>query len=157
MIAKAWRVTGNRGPITIRAPQIVPIGDEDKVVAYAGGGDMIPDVIFAAGRAAYSKMIDYTLKSYMDSGRIQVGRIKIGAADLISFVANQRGGAHFGTRQRKDRQERIFEILRKLESGEIEGPPLRINERHLLYHEIVSIAQAILRSPEVARLREWNS
>ena len=50
----------------------------------------------------------------------------------------------------------VFDILRRLEAGEFPSFISQVNGRNLLHHEILSVAQVAVRSPEVARLSAWR-
>jgi hypothetical protein len=44
------------------------------------------------------------------------------------------------------------DVLRRVEAGEFASFISQVNGRDLLHHEILSVAQVVIRSPEVARL-----
>ena len=89
---------------------------------------------------------------------IQVGSVKVSTIQLVQYVANTLGGAHFDPEGKSPKScKPLFDLLRRLEAGEFGGLPFRVNDRNLLHHEILSVAQALIRSPEVTRLIAWRA
>jgi hypothetical protein len=154
-LERAWRASGIGGPMTFRTWCIAAVEPNQPVAAFCGGGDVLPGIPFSACRGA--RLIEKTLdlRSLTNAARIQVGDVKISTAEVIAYVANALGGSHYDPSGRTARKPKS-DLLRRLEAGEIEGPPLRVNGRSLLHHEILSIAQAITRSAQVARLSGWK-
>jgi hypothetical protein len=152
LLIRAWKLIGIGGPITLRAQCIVSSEGSD-VVAYCGGADMLPNISFAVGRNARTAEKSLNLQDYLNSTRIRVGETEVSTKVLIQYVANTRGGAHYESGSKRKPE---YELLADLESGKIPGPAIRINNRNPLHHEILSIAQAILRSPEVSYLSAWQ-
>lgn len=150
----AWRTSGIGGPMTFIAWKIVPIGD-GPVVALSGGGDVIPNVPFSACRGAKVEKTQFDLKAFCHMPRVQVDAVKITTVELVRYIANSMGGIHFSSAGKINKKEKS-EILSKIASGEIQSVPLRVGDRNLLHHEILSIAQSLIRSPEVMRLRAWR-
>jgi hypothetical protein len=82
---------------------------------------------------------------------------RISTMEVIKYVANTLGGAHFDPEGKSSKSQKpAFDLLRRLEAGEFRGLPFVVNARNLLHHEILSIGQVVIRSPEVARLRAWR-
>ena len=81
--------------------------------------------------------------------------VKISTIEVVQYVANSLGGSHFDPSGKAARKPKA-EVLRKLEAGEIEAPGIRVNNRSLLHHEILSISQAIVRSPQIEQLQAWD-
>jgi len=152
-LARAWSAAGIGGPMTFQTWCITSVGPSP-VVAFCGGGDMLPGIPFSACRGASLGQKTLDLKSFCHSTRIQVEDIKISTVELIHYVANALGGSHFDPAGKAAKKPKA-ELLRKLESGEISAVPLRVNDRSLLHHEILSIAQTLARSKEVDALRAW--
>ena len=117
---------------------------------------MLPNIPFSACRNATLEDKTLDLDSYCRSPRIQVGNVKISTVEIIQYVANALGGSHLDPSGNASKRPKA-DILRRLEAGEIEGPPLRVNNRSLLHHEILSLAQTVTRSPQVATLRAWKA
>jgi hypothetical protein len=153
-LARAWRASNIGGPIVLKAWCIDTVGPGE-IVALCGGGDILPNLPFSACRGATLKEKSLNLKDYCSSTRIQVGDAKISTVELIQYVANAMGGTHFDPSGKASKKANA-PILKKLETGEIEAPQLRVNHRNLLHHEILSIAQSVIRSPQVAALRAWR-
>jgi len=154
-LARAWHLSNIRGPMTFRTSCIVSTGTGE-VVAFCGGGDILPGIPGAVSWNAETREKVLDLNTFCRAVRIQVGSEKISTVELIQYVANALGGSHldpFGKASKKPKAE----TLRKLMSGEIEMSGIRINDRNLVHHEILSIGQILIRSPEVAALRAWRS
>jgi hypothetical protein len=156
ILERAWRASGIRGEMTFKARCIVSTEGKD-VVVYCGGGDMLPGVPFAAHRNATVAERSLDLASFCKRPRIQVGNHRISTVEVIKYVANTLGGLHFDPEGKSIRSQKpVFDLLRRLEAGEFGGLPFLVNNRNLLHHEILSIGQVVIRSPEVARLRAWR-
>ena len=152
-LARAWRASGIGGPMIFRAWCIASTGPGE-VVAFCGGGDLLPGIPFSACRGATLKEKSLDLVAFCRETRIQVRHVKVSTVEIIQYVANALGGSHYDPSGKTAKRPKA-ETLRRVEAGEIEGPPLRVNDRSLLHHEILSIAQAVVHSPQVARLRRW--
>ena len=156
-LARAWRASGLGGPMTFKARCITSTQGND-VVAYCGGGDLLPGIPFAASRNATLAELPLDLSAFCKRTRIQVGSVKVSTIQLVQYVANTLGGAHFDPEGKSPKSRKpVFDLLRRLEAGEFGGLPFRVNDRNLLHHEILSVAQALIRSPEVTRLIAWRA
>jgi hypothetical protein len=156
MLTRAWHATGIGGPITIRAWCIVSTEGDD-VVAYAGGGDILPGVPASMCRGAKLAELVLNMKDFRNRTRIQIGSARVSTVELIQYVANTRGGIHFDLKGgRKASQKAAFDLLRQYDADIAAGLGVMINDRNLLHHEVLSVAQAVLRSPEVERMRRWS-
>lgn len=153
-LAAAWQASGLKGPMTFRAWCIDTL-DKGKVVAFCGGGDIIPGIPTSACFGARLKEKSLGLGEFCRSTRIQVDDVKISTVEVIEYMANARGGAHFDPEGRAAKKAK-GELLRRLDNGEIEAVPMRINDRNLLHHEVLSICQVVVRSPQSALLRTWR-
>jgi hypothetical protein len=155
MLGRAWRVARLGGSMTFKTWCIVSTKGPD-VVAFCGGGDLLPGVPFSAARGAQLAQRTLDLKDFLKRARIQVGATKISAVELVKYVANRLGGDHFDPEGKLAKSQKSpFDLLRKIETGEISFFIGRVGERNLIHHELLSVAQAVLRSPEVKKLREW--
>jgi hypothetical protein len=105
-------------------------------------------------RNATLKEVSLNLKNFCQRPRIQIGTVKVSAVELIQYVANTLGGAHFDPEGRSPKSRKpVFNLLRQIEAEA--DMNVLVNNRNLLHHEVLSIAQAVIRSPEVARLSAW--
>jgi len=154
-LAAAWHASKIGGPMIFRA-WCIDACDKGKVVAFCGGGDVIPGIPTSACFGARLKEKSLGLGDYCRSTRVQVDDVKISTVELIEYMANARGGAHFDPEGRTAKRVK-GEILRRLDSGEIVAVPMRINDRNLLHHEILSICQVVVRSPQCGTLRKWRA
>jgi hypothetical protein len=156
MLARAWRASRLRGPITFRSWCITSTRGSD-VIAYCGGGDLLPGIPFSAARNADLAELPLDLTAFRKRPRIQIGEVKVSTVELIQYVANTLGGTHFDPEGKSLRsQKTVFNLLRRLEAGAINDLGLLVNARNLLHHELLSVAQVVIRSPEVIRLMAWR-
>jgi len=158
MLERAWRVSCIGGPMTFRTWSIISVQGDD-VIAFCGGGEMLPGMAFSTCWNAKLAELTFNLKDFCKRPRIQIGAEEISTVELIKYVANTLGGVHFDPEGKsvKSANRRVFDLLHRLEAGEMAGLPLQINNRNLLHHEVLSIAQVLTRSPEVNRLNKWSA
>jgi hypothetical protein len=153
MLQRAWLASGLRGPVTFRTYFITNAGND--AVAYCGGGDIIPSISFSVCRNAELEERVLNLKDFCRQTRILVGKEKASTTDIIKYVANALGATHFdpiGNAARK------YDLLRRIEAGEVGQLFLsKINDLNPLYHEVFSIAQAVIRSPQIKELLGWTA
>ena len=156
LLARAWRASRLGGPMTFRAWCITSTQGND-VIAYCGGGDLLPGIPFSACRNAKLAELSLDLRALCQRPRIQIGTVKVSTVELIKYVSNTLGGAHFDPQGKSPKSRKpVFELLRRIEAGEFGGLPFQVNDRNLLHHEMLSVAQVLIRSPEVARLMAWR-
>ena len=93
-LAVAWHASRLGGPMIFRA-WCIDAHDKENVVAFCGGGDVIPGIPTSACRGARLKEKSLGLGDYCRSTRIQVDDVKISTIELIEYMANARGGSHF--------------------------------------------------------------
>jgi hypothetical protein len=153
LLGRAWKASQIGGPMTFKTWCIVSTQGDD-AVAYCGGGDIIPGHSLSICWNARLEQRTLSLGDFRQRARIQIGNTKISTIELVQYVANTKGGAHFDP---KSTHKPVFELLRRLEADELDGLPFQINGRNMLHHEILSIGQAVAKSPEVARLSAWQS
>jgi hypothetical protein len=153
MLQRAWIASGLRGPMTFKTYFITSTTGDD-VVAYCGGGDILPNVPFSVCRGANLQERTLNLKDFCRQTRIQIGAETASTTDIIKYVANALGATHFDPHGKAARK---YDLLRRIEAGEVGKLFLQVNDRNLLYHEILSIAQSVIRSPQVKELLEWST
>jgi hypothetical protein len=155
-LGRAWKASGLGGPMTFKAWCIVSTQGDD-VIAYCGGGDVLPSVPISVCRNAKLAELPLNLVAFRQRPRIQIGAVKVTTTDLIKYVANTRGGSHFDPEGKSPKSRKpVFDLLRSIEDGEFPSFISQVNGRNLLHHEVLSIAQVVIRSPEVARLSAWR-
>ena len=154
-LARAWREAGLGGTITVKTWCIESVERGVDVIAFCGGGDILPGVPVSVCRGAHLKEKTLDLYAFCRATRAQVAQIKISTTELIDFVANAMGGSHFDPWGRAARKPKA-DILQKVESGEIPAPGLRFNDRSILHHEVLSIAQSLVRSKQVHQLLAYR-
>jgi hypothetical protein len=150
---RAWKAAAIGGPIRLKTWCIIG-GKGENVLAYCGGGDILPGIPFSACRGAELAEKWLNLSDVCRRPRIQVDAVKISTIEVIKYVANTLGGMHYDPEGKSPKSRKApFDLLRRLESGELPGLPFEVNGRNLLHHEVLSIAQSVTRSPDVVQLR----
>jgi hypothetical protein len=153
MLQRAWYLSGLKGPMTFKTYAIASI-DGDDAVAYCGGGDVIPGAPFSACHNATLKECSLNLRDFCRQPRIQVRTEIASTVDIIKYVANALGVTHFDPNGKTALK---FDLLRRIEAGDAGQLFIGlVNDRNMLHHEILSIAQAVVRSPQVHELLEWH-
>jgi hypothetical protein len=153
MLVRAWRASDERGPMRFKTWGIASTHGDD-VIAYCGGGDNLPGMPTSMCRNATLKELWLDLKDFWQRPRIQIGTVKVSTVELVQFVANTLGATHFDPEGKSLKSRKpVFNLLRDVEAGRIGNLGMLVNNRNLLHHEVLSIAQAVIRSPEVAQLR----
>jgi hypothetical protein len=152
MLQRAWGASGLRGPMTFKTYFIASTSGDD-VIAYCGGGDILPNVPISVCRNATLQERTLNLKDFCRQTRIQIGTATASTTDIIKYVANALGATHFDPNGKTARK---YDLLRRIEAGEVGQLFLQVNDRNPLYHEILSIAQTVIRSPQVKELLEWS-
>ena len=73
-------------------------------------------------------------------------------------MANTLGATHFDPEGKSSKSHKgHFDLLRDVEAGKIGNLGVLVNNRKLLHHEVLSVAQAVIRSPEVGAMNAWVS
>jgi hypothetical protein len=152
MLQRAWQVAGLRGPITVKTYAIAQKGEG--AIVYCGGGDLIPNFPTSVCHNANLEERVLNLKDFCRQTRVLVGEEKASTVDLIKYVSNALGATHYDP---SGKAARKYDLLRRIEAGEIGRLFIsHFNDRNVLHHEILSIAQAVTRSPQVAELMTWK-
>lgn len=94
------------------------------------------------------------MKDFCRQTRILIGREAASTTDIIKYVANALGGTHFDPAGKTARK---YDLLRRVEAGEVGQLFLQVNNRNPRYHEVLSIAQAVTCSPQIKELFEWSA
>jgi hypothetical protein len=153
MLQRAWLASGLGGPMTFRTYFITKAGND--AVAYCGGGDVIPNLSFSACHNAELEERTLNLRDFCQQTRIRIGKEKTSTTDIIKYVANALGATHFDPTGRAARK---YDLLRRIEAGEVGQLFIsKINDLNPLYHEVLSIAQAVTRSPQIKELLDWSA
>jgi hypothetical protein len=156
-LIRAWKLSNLGGAMTFKTWCIVSAEGND-VLAYCGGGDILPGIPFSACHNAKLEERTLNLVDFRKRPRIQVGTVTVSTVELIQYVANTLGGAHFDPEGKSPKSRKpSFNLLRRLEAGEFGGFISQVNGRNLLHHEVLSITQTVVRSPQVAELMQWRA
>ena len=150
-LGRAWKASGLRRPMTFKAWCITSTQGGD-VVAYCGGGDVLPGIPISVCHNATLAERSLDLAAFCRKPRIQIGTINVSTVQLIQYVANTLGGSHFDPEGKSPRSRKpVFDLLRRVEAGEFPGFISQVNGRNLVHHELLSVGQVVIRSPEVAQ------
>jgi hypothetical protein len=97
------------------------------------------------------------LATFCRKPRIQIGAVKVSTVQLIQYVANTLGGSYFDPEGKSPKSRKpVFDLLRHVEAGEFPSFISQVNGRNLVHHELLSVGQVVIRSPEVAQLSAWR-
>jgi hypothetical protein len=155
-LGQAWKASGLGGPMTFKAWCITSTQGDD-VVAYCGGGDVLPGVPISACHNATLSERSLDLAAFRQKPRIQIGTVKVSTVQLIQYVANTLGGSHFDPEGKSPKSRKpVFDLLRRVEAGEFPSFISQVNGRNLVHHELLSVGQVVIRSPQVALLSTWR-
>lgn len=83
------------------------------------------------------------LRSYLNSCGLLVYGTRVKRRDVVAYVANKLGGAHFDP-ERTRKSEKAYVLI----DGSFST--FRIQEKNAIYFEILSIGQLVCASPDVA-------
>lgn len=151
-LATAWRSSGLGGPMTFQTWKIDSIDTPD-AIAICGGADVIPGVPFSVSGNAKLKQVSVDLKTFCNMTRIQCGSVKASTNEVVKFFANTMGGSHLDPQGKSPKSRKAtYDMLRDLRDGKSGLFISAVNDKSIVHHELLSIAQAVLRSPEVGRL-----
>jgi hypothetical protein len=162
---QAWRLTGERGEPQIEAVDLNSslAGLRLPKVAFATAGGalsagmnvaaalvyldaMSPDVIKErATRGPGPPRRKFKLSEFLASPAVVVEGVPVNRRNVIQYVANKLGGAHFDVRRKKD--EEAYRLLDKVINT------FEITERRSVYFELLSIGQALAQSSDAKKLR----
>jgi hypothetical protein len=157
MLSRAWRAARFGGPMTFKTWCIASTQGES-TVAFCGGGQMLPGIPFSLCWNAELAERTLDLTAFRNCPRVQVGSVKVSTIELIQYVANTLGGAHFDPEGKSPKSRKpAFDLLRRVQADGVHSLTFKVNNRGLLDHEILSVTETILRSSEVQRLMEWRT
>jgi hypothetical protein len=88
----------------------------DDVVAYCGGGDILPNIPFSVCRNAELQERVLNLKDFCLQTRILIGREAASTTDIIKYVANALGATHFDPIGKTARK---YDLLRRIEAARL--------------------------------------
>jgi hypothetical protein len=156
-LARAWRSAKIGGPMIFSTWMIKSIDGPD-AIAICGGADLLPTVPFSVSRNATVKPVSVDLSTFCNMVRVQRDGCKATTLDVVKFFANTMGGSHLdphgvNPKSRKD----TYDMLRDLRDGNIGMFVGTVNDKSIVHHELLSIAQAVLRSAQVEQLLAWRT
>lgn len=160
-LARAWRDSGRQGEPRVTAPDLKHyLGDFDRkkiVLAQAGGatyrgltlalnmvveGAVSPGAHYPEGESPFKEL---PLSRFVDGPTIVAGGVAVKRSDLIKYVANKMGGAHFDeTRKATDM---AFKALDGLPQQIVWNGAGDFDIRH---YEMLAIGQLVVTSAPIA-------
>jgi hypothetical protein len=153
-LIQAWRALGTSGPIYVEACCFTS-PPPPEAVGYCGGGDVLPGVPLSIGWGGFELHVkQLKLSAFLDEPCISAKGIRVTRRELVRYIANTKGGAHYDPRglSLKSKSPK-FTLLRELEQDGFAGFGMKVNDRNLVHHELYSVIQSLLRSPQVKRLQ----
>lgn len=152
LLGEAWRNFGH-GPIVVRAKCFVKPPDNE-TLAFSGDADIEPGIPVSIGWGHYDledktlNLQDFIMKPCGYVWGTPVRRI-----DLVKYVANTKGGAHYDPGRTALSRKPVFEALRDAEENGFHGVGLKLNDRNLIHHELAATLRSLLRSPQIQLFR----
>lgn len=151
------RAIGLRGEIRVMAPdlnyQLSGANRKDIIIASAGGtrhrgassvGLLTMRVPLPPPVPGAHEDREWRMSSYLDAPCIVANGVSIRRRDVINYVANKLGGAHYDeARKKKDSAYAVLDAIK----GQIE-----LIEKEIIFFELLAIGQAIAASPDVAKM-----
>jgi hypothetical protein len=163
-LGKAWRLVGFTKQPIIRAVSLdallehIPLGN---VILGAAGGVITrhgeaqitlsmrpwPGMLANPRLMEVPPLSELPLHAFMSATAMVINGKKLSRRELVKYVANKCGGAHFD----EDRDETEDEAVRELEATEWWA---KVSNQPIMYYELLSIGQAVAKAPDVARFLE---
>jgi hypothetical protein len=153
-LQRAWRASGIGGPIQLEARCFaVPPGND--AVAFCGGADVLPGVPVSL---SWGQVLLVTkalnLDAFLLSPCSYLRGTRISRHDLIKYIANTKGGAHYDPAGKSKKSQDVkFDLLRDLEQNGLAGLGIALNGRNLVHHELASTIKSVLGSRQIQRLQ----
>jgi len=162
-LQKAWKAIGFSGEPHIIAPRLESILDvnNEKLIYFglAAGGeyDGVELALATALKGDRSQIrspespedsnINYKFKlnQFKESCGVFMCGLRIKRREIITYVANKLGGAHLDF-NRKSKGDNVYKILDKNKGA------FRIENKDIIYFELLSIGQCISKSPDIKLL-----
>lgn len=160
--AKAWRALGQPGQ-----PDIEAVDLESAIAGYdvrrinfasAGGGESqgmtIAGALFYEGavpaealnRSSHPPMRTFRLSKFREATSLVIAGQRIKRGDVVKFVANKLGGAHFDRRRKQSAT--VYGLMDQARTQ------VSMAGKSLVYFELVSIGQAVARADSARHLRD---
>ena len=116
-LARAWRALGIGEPIQIEGYCFSSNPGPD-AVGFCGGADILPGIPFSTGWGEDIRLEIRTLNitAYLNGFCISVKGVRIARLELVRYIANTKGGAHYDPEGNSSKSRRgAFPLLRELE------------------------------------------
>ena len=163
-LQRAWKAAGLAREPEIPAfviPEIFTVFDPARLLCATAGG-----AIHKGIQAAGMVMVDYSapqaqleqhralglpqatlgLRAFSEGECVKVRSGSLNRRQLVKYVANRLGGAHFDGKRGKAHEEQLFAELDESSSR------MRIVDKPVTYFELLSIGQALALAPDLRRL-----
>lgn len=93
----------------------------------------------------------YTIKlsKFMKQVSFKIRNVKINREEVIKYIANKKGGAHYDSSREKNRDLEVkYSLLDSIYSNS------SILDKNAVYYELLSIGQRLIGSNDVTRIRQ---
>jgi hypothetical protein len=163
---KAWRLAGERGEPEVEAPDLsgVLAGLNLAKVAFATAGGGVSGGVQVIGALVYLEAMTpeqikeratrgpgppqrrFKLSAFLASPAVVVEGATVSRQKVIQYIALKKGGAHPPDPSRR-KDEEAYRLLDKVLDS------YQVAEQRSVFFELLSIGQAVARSPDAKKLR----
>jgi hypothetical protein len=165
---KAWRLAGERAQPQVEAVDLshALAGLDVHKVAFATAGGALSGGVEVAAALVYPNAMSpeliseraakgpgpprrkYRLSEFLASPAVVVDGVLVNRRNVIQYIANKRGGAHFDMSRKKD--EEAYRLLDKVMNA------FQVAEHRSVFFELLAIGQAVAQSPDAKHLRDLD-
>ena len=103
--------------------------------------------MYEASRSRLPQKLPFS--RFRESACVVVSGRPVSRSDLVRYVSNKLGGAHYDEGRDKKHGAAFAETAKKLDEV---FRSVGVADRDAIYHELLSIGQAFVRSPDIARI-----
>lgn len=88
------------------------------------------------------------LSKFMKQASFMIDKVRINREEVIKYIVNKKGGAHYDSSRKNNDLERKYSLLDSIYSG------IQMVDKNAVYYELLSIGQRLIGSVDVARVRQ---
>ncbi|MFZ3122766.1 MAG: hypothetical protein WA104_05315 [Thermodesulfovibrionales bacterium] len=105
-------------------------------------------------KSSIGQIYPVKLSLFMKQISFMVNGVKINREEVIKYIANKRGGAHYDSSRKTDKTgskgelEKKYSLLDKIHKGTF------VADKNAVYYELLSIGQRLIESNDVQRIRQ---
>jgi hypothetical protein len=110
---------------------------------------------YERGKAVMGKSYPVKLGTFLKQTSLVVNGVLINREEVIKYVANKLGGAHYDTSRESAKDpnqsslEQKYKLLDEVRNG------LAVADRNAIYYELLSIGQRLVNSRDIRQLRKY--